>query len=104
MSVKILYLHWVEGTPQLCPFPGATFPINIPSTNPKAIPLMSLIVNTSSQATVPLDPTYAAGPMPSTIPSAPPLPDSPPPSFLALLPPSHSPPSFNPQPPQLPTP
>src|SRR5882724_8338397 len=22
MSVKILYLHLVEGTPQLCPFPG----------------------------------------------------------------------------------
>src|SRR5882724_6599676 len=22
ISVKILYLHWVEGTPQLCPFPG----------------------------------------------------------------------------------
>ena len=22
MSVKMLYLHWVEGTPQLCPFPS----------------------------------------------------------------------------------
>jgi len=22
MSVKMLYLHWVEGIPQLCPFPG----------------------------------------------------------------------------------
>ena len=22
MLVKMLYLHWVEGTPQLCPFPG----------------------------------------------------------------------------------
>src|SRR5882724_13526389 len=22
MSVTMLYLHWVEGTPQLCPFPG----------------------------------------------------------------------------------
>src|SRR5882724_7199958 len=26
MSVKMLYLHWVEGTPQLCPFPGARAP------------------------------------------------------------------------------
>ena len=24
MSMKILYLHWVEGTPQLCQFPGVS--------------------------------------------------------------------------------
>src|SRR5882724_6362694 len=27
MSMKILYLHWVEGTPQLCQFPGVSFTI-----------------------------------------------------------------------------
>jgi len=26
MLVKMLYLHWVEGTPQPCPFPSVLFP------------------------------------------------------------------------------
>ena len=33
MSVKMLYLHWVEGTPQLCPFPGVVAPATACITN-----------------------------------------------------------------------
>ena len=53
-----------------------TFPISIPSTNPTAVPLTSLVVTAASQATVPLDTTYAAGAVPTAIGGAPPLPDS----------------------------
>jgi len=72
--------------------PPPTFPITLLSTNPTAIPLPSIVPNASTQATVPLDTTYAAGAIPTGVPGAPPLPD------ISTLNPANYPPLDRPPP------
>lgn len=52
-----------------------TFTFSLFSTNPTAVPLASIISNAPSQATQPLDTTYAPGATPTFLPSAPALPN-----------------------------
>jgi len=72
-------------SPAATPSSTITYSFSLEATNPTAIPLASIVPNATSQATVPLDSTYAPGSVPTYLPGAPPLPNA------ALLSPANYP-------------
>ncbi|TDL28773.1 glycoside hydrolase/deacetylase [Rickenella mellea] len=73
-----------SGSPTLSPPP--TVPVTLQSTNPTAVPLSQITANETSQPTIALQSTFAAGSIPTGIPGAPPLPNA-----AALVPANYPP-------------